>query len=194
MWLVVGLGNPEIKYEKTRHNIGFMAIDHFKQKSPLSNITAKQEGKAQTYHLRVNNTPLILCKPLTYMNLSGLAVKALMAYYKISLDSLLVVHDDLDLPFGTCKFQKNRGSALHNGVGHIHAELGSQNYMRLRLGIGHPENRSTAKNYVLSPFTADEQSKLPEWMDHITEGIKGLFKIGFEKVASQYNLKKPLWA
>ena len=193
MWLVVGLGNPEIKYEKTRHNIGFMVIDHFKQHLSLSNVVTKQECKAQTYHIRLNDRHLILCKPLTYMNLSGLAVKALMAYYKIPLDSLLVVHDDLDLPFGVCKFQKNRGAALHNGVSHIHTELGSQNYMRLRLGIGHPEGHLTTKNYVLSPFTADEQNKLPEWMDHVTKGIEGIFKIGFEKVASQYNLKKSLW-
>ena len=186
MWLIVGLGNPDEKYQNTRHNIGFMILDHWIQNLSPS-ISKKKECQSQTYHIKRSEEHLILCQPLTYMNLSGFAVKAVMTYYKISLAHLLVIHDEMDLPFGKYKFQKNRGAATHNGVKHIHKQLESQDYMRLRFGIGKPPDHFAGKNYVLSPFSKEEQKKLPDIMTHLLKGVEELFKQGFDKVANQYN-------
>ena len=187
MWLVVGLGNPDQKYHNTRHNIGFMFLDYWKDKLS-ANILSKKEYQSQTYHTRIKSQHTILCKPFTYMNLSGLAVKAMITYYKISLTQLLVIHDEMDLPYGVCKFQKNRGAASHNGVQHIHDQLGSQDYIRLRFGIGKSQGHLSGKNYVLSHFSKEEQEKLPILMGYIKECIEDLLNHGFEKITKTIRL------
>ncbi len=189
MWLIVGLGNPDQKYQNTRHNIGFMFIDYCKDNLPSDiHIISKKECKSQTYHIKSNGEHLILCQPLTYMNLSGLAVQALMTYYKIPLAHLLVVHDEMDLPFGICKFQKNRGAASHNGVQHIHDQLGSKDYIRLRFGIGKSQGHLNGRNYVLSHFSKEEQEKLPLLMKKIKDSIEDILKKGFEQTTREIQL------
>ncbi len=187
MWLIVGLGNPGQKYQRTRHNIGFMFLDHWKDKLlPQGQQVSKKEAQSQTYHVKIKGQSVILCQPLTYMNLSGFAVQPLMQFYKIPLTHLLVIHDEMDLPFGSLKFHKNRGSASHNGVQHIHNQLGSKNYMRVRVGIGKVQ-ATMGKGHVLSHFSQEEQKHLTALMDWMREGIEGLFDKGFEKVANEYN-------
>ena len=189
MWLIVGLGNPDQKYQNTRHNIGFMFLDYWKNKlSSQINVTSKKECQSQTYHIKFNGEHVILCQPLTYMNLSGFAVQSLMTYYKIPLAHLLVIHDEMDLPYGVCKFQKNRGAASHNGVQHIHNQLGSQDYIRLRFGIGKSQGHLKGRDYVLSSFSKEEQERLPILMDHIREGVKDLLSNGFEKMTKVIRL------
>ena len=185
MWLIVGLGNPGQEYQNTRHNIGFMFLDDWKEHLPSdAHIISKKESKSQTYHIKFNKERIILCQPLTYMNLSGFAVQSLMTYYKIPLTHLLVIHDEMDLPFGVCKFQKDRGAASHNGVQHIHNQLGSKDYIRLRFGIGKSQGHLSGRDYVLSHFSKEEQEKLPILMVKIRENIEDILNKGFEKAVS----------
>ena len=122
------------------------------------------------------------------MNLSGLAVQSLMTYYKIPLTHLLMIHDEMDLPYGVCKLQKNRGAASHNGVQHIHNQLGSKDYIRLRFGIGKSQGPLRGRDYVLSNFSKEEQEKLPLLMKNIKEGIEDILNKGFENTAREIHL------
>lgn len=189
MWLIAGLGNPGQEYQNTRHNIGFMFLDYWKDNLPAhTNVIVKKECKSQTYHIKSNSEHIILCQPLTYMNLSGFAVQSLMTYYKIPLTHLLVIHDEMDLPYGVCKFQKNRGAASHNGVQHIHNQLGSQDYIRLRFGVGKPQGHLSGRDYVLNDFSKEEQEKLPLLMTKIKDGIEEILDKGFEKAIREIRL------
>lgn len=158
MKLIVGLGNPGRKYKKTRHNIGFMVIDELKRHIP--------KGDA------------ILLKPQTYMNNSGKEVKSLITNYKLRITDLIVVHDDIDLPFGTIRVSKDSSSAGHKGIQSIIDELGSQNFTRIRVGINPRLNgRQAAKKidtekFVLEKFTKEEKKKLKEIIEQTVEEIK----------------------
>jgi len=194
MYLIVGLGNPGQKYEFTRHNIGFLAIDRLldQYSQDHSSPVEKSEHKSLTYRLRIGDHDVLAVKPQTFMNLSGEAVQPLMAYYKIPLENILVIHDDKDQNFLSVKFQQNSSSGGQNGINSIHATLGTQNYTRLKLGIGQPTlpNQSTA-DYVLQKFTLLEASVMSNWLDYTTDAIKSFVNVGYEKSASRFNLKMP---
>ncbi|MCB0420986.1 MAG: aminoacyl-tRNA hydrolase [Bdellovibrionales bacterium] len=185
MKLIVGLGNPGSEYLLTRHNIGFMAVDALAQRysSSFSN-----EKKSQVCKLRIGNEPLLLVKPQTYMNLSGTAVRALMDFYKVPIEDILIIHDEVDLSFGDIKYQKNRGHGGHNGIRDIHKHLDSKEYHRLRLGVDRPSNpRMNVADYVLGNFSKSELEYMPEWLNTVCDSIETYIKDGFEKAASQYN-------
>ncbi len=181
MKLIAGLGNPGEKYLLTPHNIGWMAVDALssqqglKWKKKHSSFTA--EGKS-----------FLLAKPMTYMNLSGTALKSLLHYYRISLDNLLVIHDDLDLPFLHLRWQKNRGPAGHNGLKNINQELKSQNYTRLRIGVKVENNFAGDKiGKVLRTFTKKEREQLPDFLNKAVSSVQYFIENGLEKTASLYN-------
>lgn len=185
MFLLVGLGNPGIRYQLTRHNIGFLAIDalaeHLRQ--PLNS----EKFKAFISKSRFANQDLYLAKPQTYMNLSGESVQALLAYYKIELENLLVVHDDIDQPFGQIKLQKNRGHGGHNGIRNIHEKLGS-NYARLKLGVGRPPiPQMDVADYVLQNFSKEEQAQLSEFAGRAVDAILDFVELGFERAQNKHN-------
>lgn len=162
MKLIVGLGNPGRVYIGSRHNIGFSAI---KALSRIYKIPLKKEGGAFCLigKGKIQGQPFLLTLPLTFMNLSGIAVSALLKKYKISLANLLVVCDDLDLEFGVVKIRPSGSSGGHHGLKSIINSLGSQEFCRLRIGIGRPlENTPDAANYVLSPFNKREKEKIKE--------------------------------
>lgn len=187
MKLIVGLGNPGVKYQLTRHNIGFIVIDAFSQR--LQGAPFKAEHQALT--TRISYSPeetLLLVKPNTFMNLSGGPVQALMNYYRIQIEDLLVIHDDLDLEFGTIRFQTNRGHGGHNGIKSIHQSLARQDYKRLKVGIGRPSHpQMEISDYVLQSFGRDELKTLPDMCDRINESIEYFLDHGFEKTATLYN-------
>lgn len=189
MHLIVGLGNPGRKYEFTRHNIGFLVIDRY-----LSTISTseKSEQKSLTYKTEIGGLPALLVKPQTYMNLSGEAVRGLMAYYKVPLENLLVIHDDIDQNFLSMKFQKNSSSGGQNGINSIHQQLGTQDYTRLKLGIGRSPfpNQSTA-DWVLQNFAKTEAEALDSWLNECCRAINIFVTQGYDKAASQFNLKTP---
>ena len=185
MKLIAGLGNPGEKYLLTPHNIGYMTVDAVARHQDLK-WSLKKKHSAWT----AAGSGFLLAKPGTYMNLSGTALKSLIHYYRVNLDQLLIIHDDLDLPFLSRRWQKNRGPAGHNGLKNINQELKSQNYARLRIGVK-TENTQEASfdrsQRVLKPFTKREREILPDFLNNTVSAILYFIKEGLEKTANRCN-------
>jgi PTH1 family peptidyl-tRNA hydrolase len=187
--LIVGLGNPGSKYQWTRHNAGFMVLDRFSQDAGIA-LTRKNfsglygEGTYQ-------GERLLLLKPQTFMNLSGRSVAAALNFHKIAIQDLIVIHDDLDIPFGRVKLKEEGGHAGHNGLRSLMQELGSGNFVRLRIGIGRPLHGDAA-DYVLSSFSGDELVNLPRVLDSVVELLKLAIEEGLRKAMSLYHNKELL--
>ena len=157
--LIVGLGNPGSEYEKTRHNAGFWFLDELARQKNLSFKPEKKfHGEVARY--KYAGEDVLLLKPTTFMNLSGQAVQALAHFYKINLDEILVVHDELDLSVDTARLKKGGGHGGHNGLRDIASKMGGNNYLRLRIGIGHPGDKSKVTNHVLKKASTDEQNSI----------------------------------
>lgn len=186
MYAIVGLGNPGPKYALTRHNVGFMIIDAIAQEFGVRAF--KDEFQSQTARVKLDGgEELFLVKPQTYMNLSGGAVQAAMAFYKLPLDHLLVIHDEVDLPFGALRLQKNRGPGGHNGVKDVHAKIGSD-YARLRVGVGRPPHPGfDVADFVLQNFSAEETRALPELLGRSAEAVLMFVEDGFQKAQNKVN-------
>ncbi|MFA7653768.1 MAG: aminoacyl-tRNA hydrolase [Candidatus Magasanikbacteria bacterium] len=170
MKLIVGLGNPGKKYEKTRHNAGFLVLDKLINNEQLTiNQTKKLRSEV------AKNKNFILAKPQTFMNESGLAVQALVNFYKIKPEDIIVIHDDKDIPLGEYKIQTNRGPAGHNGIKSIIEHLGTQNFRRVRVGIATPEmdKYEDKANFVLEKFSKEELKILNEVMEKIIKLLNG---------------------
>jgi len=163
MKLIVGLGNPGPTYATTRHNIGFMVIDKILQRFSYNDIS-KKSFFGKLYKLN----DILLLKPMTFMNLSGKSVQAVANFYKIKSSDILVVHDDLDLPFGALRVKIGGGHGGHNGLKSIDAVIGKE-YNRLRLGIGKPEHKGMVTGYVLSPFSKEELVLLERFTEYAKE-------------------------
>ncbi len=160
MIVVCGLGNPGEKYERTKHNIGFVVLDHLAQKLAFK-ITHKKFGSLVA-EMPFKDRKVLFIKPQTYMNLSGEAVKKALSFYKITTQQLLVIHDEIDFPFGKIKLKYDGGDAGHNGLKSIIEELGTSAFHRVRIGIGRPAMKQEVSSYVLSPFLSDQTEKLLE--------------------------------
>jgi PTH1 family peptidyl-tRNA hydrolase len=162
--LIVGLGNPGQKYEKTRHNVGFLFIDTLAEDQ---NLTLKDNNKFYGLASKENlfGNAVWLLKPQTYMNLSGKSVASLLNFYKIKIEETLVIYDELDLPPGTAKLKKGGGHGGHNGLKDIIAATGSKEFYRLRLGIGHPGDRNKVVSWVLNRPTIDEEISIARCID-----------------------------
>jgi PTH1 family peptidyl-tRNA hydrolase len=162
MKLIVGLGNPDKKYALTRHNLGFMLVDKF---ADLHIKTFdKKKFKSVYAELTLSGEKIILLKPQTFMNNSGEAVREAMTFYKLSGLDIIVCYDDLDQDFGAVRFREKGSSGGHNGIKSIIACLGHENFARVKMGIGKPTKAQTA-DFVLNPFTAEEQKLLPEILE-----------------------------
>jgi len=186
--LFVGLGNPGEKYEKTRHNAGFWWVDLIAQQTNSAiNLDAKMFGLVG----KLNPHPdKWLIKPTTFMNASGKAVAALANYYKINPAEILVIHDELDLPAGQSKLKFGGGHGGHNGLRDIHAALGTADYWRLRIGIGHPGEKSEVVNFVLKAPTKDEQTAMDDCIDESSKVLDLLIKGDFETAMLKLHTKK----
>lgn len=183
MHLIVGLGNIGEKYQLTRHNIGFLVIDEITKGLTTSNIN-KANFKAEVQKSGYN----LFVKPNTYMNHSGEAVIAIKEYYKIDIENIIVIHDDLDLPFGTVKFKIGGGHGGHNGLKSIDSHI-SKEYIRIRIGIGKPTNKQDVANYVLSNFSKEELNKLEGIISHTISAIEALKSEDIDVVKSKFTLK-----
>ena len=157
-FLLVGLGNPGREYRANRHNLGFMTIDQLS--SALDTRLSRVQSKALIGIGALHENKVVLAKPQTFMNLSGQAVSSLLRFYKIPLERLLVIHDELDLPLGTLRLRPGGGSAGNRGLASIIQLLGTQEFPRLRIGIGHPPGQMSGADYVLQNFPAAEQELL----------------------------------
>ena len=169
MHLIVGLGNPGKKYEQTRHNIGFMAVDAILN-SYGSNDKPKKKFNSVIHELQLENKKVILAKPETYMNNSGDAIIQIVNYFKIKTENILILHDELDLPFGSIRLKVGGGIAGHNGLKSILSHL-DNTFLRLRLGIDHPGDKRLVSNYVLGNFNNSEMDSLNTLFDYIATNI-----------------------
>jgi PTH1 family peptidyl-tRNA hydrolase len=174
--LIVGLGNPGTRYRQSRHNAGFMVLDQLALHHAISisqTLFDAQIGKG-----KVDGSAVLLAKPQTFMNLSGIAVRGLADYFKIGPDDTIVVHDDLDLPFKTIRLKKGGGDGGHKGLISIIDHLGEMDFLRVRIGIGRPPLKSMVENYVLSPFSAEEMACLPELIRTAGEAVADIISAG----------------
>lgn len=198
MWLVVGLGNPGKEYENTRHNIGFMVVDVLAARQRAS-FASKFKGELAQVSLA--GQPAVLLKPQTYMNLSGQSVQAAMAFYKIALEQIVVVHDELDLPLGTMKLKIGGSPGGHNGLKSIDQHIGA-NYYRIRAGIGHPrqkapegvvvpKDRGNVVGHVLGAFKGKDKEDADVLVGHCADAVELLLKDGLEKAQLKYHSLKP---
>ncbi|MBR3250587.1 MAG: aminoacyl-tRNA hydrolase [Erysipelotrichaceae bacterium] len=184
MKLIVGLGNPGLEYSKTRHNAGFLLIDRLCEK--LDVVLDKNKCKANYGIYRHKGEKVIIAKPQTYMNLSGMAVSSLMRFYDIPVEDLIVVHDDLDLPTGKLRLRRKGSSGGQKGMGNIITQLGTQDINRIRVGISNDKNRDT-KDYVLSAFSKDELPVLNEALDKGSDALIYSLDHDFDEVMSKFN-------
>ena len=183
MTLFVGLGNPGAKYENTRHNIGFRVIDKLVDDSNARDIS-KFSFEGELY--RIVDT--LFLKPTTFMNLSGKSVIAVKNFFKIDLEDIIVIHDDIDLPFGAVRFKKGGGHGGHNGLKSIDSAI-SKDYFRVRLGISKPAFKSEVANYVLSDFSPSQAVYIKDWLQKATTATLKLITEPFEIVSSKYSQK-----
>jgi PTH1 family peptidyl-tRNA hydrolase len=168
--LFVGLGNPGPRYTNSRHNIGFRIIDAIAAMHHVAAPFKKVAAVVEISSLCMDQTKIILAKPLTFMNLSGQAVRFLVDFYKISSEKVYVFHDDIDLEFGHVKIKNGGGNGGHNGLRSIDALIGN-NYSRIRIGIGRPESKALVSSHVLGDFTADEETAIQHICQRVSENI-----------------------
>ena len=183
--LIVGLGNPGLAYRHNRHNVGFMVADALADKLeiPLKRV----KFKAQIGNGKLEGIPIIIAKPLTFMNKSGEAVAPLVRYFKVPLERLLVIHDDMDLPLGTLRMRPSGGSAGHNGMLSIFDKLGTNAIPRLRVGIGRPPGRMDPADYVLQDFPKSDEELLKMVIAQACEAALAFITTGLEKAMNTYN-------
>ena len=186
MKLIVGLGNPGKEYENTRHNIGFMVLDKYANKNGLSFQKEKFNGLYLDF--QVNGEKVILLKPLSYMNLSGEVVRKFVDFFKIEIEDILIINDDLDLQIGTFKLKPMGSSGGHNGLKNIELHLATRNYKRLKIGISNNKMLDT-KDYVLGKFTSLEQEQLNTVLDTSLSIVDDFIKINFDLLMNRYNKK-----
>ena len=183
-YLIVGLGNIGPEYAGTRHNIGFQMVDVF-----ANSVGAEWEDKRYGFvaHCRVKNAEIVLLKPSTYMNLSGNAVRYWLGKEDIPVENMLVLVDDLNLPFGTIRIRKQGSNGGHNGLGNIQSVMGTDAYARVRFGIGSDFARGTQINFVLSEWTEEEKAALPEKLEVMKEIIPSFCLQGIDRTMNQFN-------
>ena len=185
MKLIIGLGNPGEKYEKTRHNIGFEVIEECSSRFGID--INHQKFKSVYGFKMVDGEKVFLLKPLTYMNLSGEAVRPFIDYYKIDIEDIVVVYDDHDLPPGKIRLREKGGHGGHNGIKSLIAQLGTEKFKRIRVGIGRPPSAMLVPNYVLGTFTGEEKQLVAEAITYSTNACEAWLKDNFLKVMSQFN-------
>ena len=184
-YLIIGLGNPGREYKDTRHNIGFMLIDHLAGRIGARGM--KVQSKAIITSGLFEEHKLILAKPQTYMNLSGQSVQGLLHFYKIPLENLIVAHDDLDIPFGVIRIRPTGGPGGQRGMANTIELLGTKDFPRLRLGIGRPPGRMEPKDYVLQSFSKDEQKILPEILTRASDAALEFVLRGLNAAMNKFN-------
>lgn len=187
-YLVVGLGNPGSQYEATRHNVGFRAVDALAKEAGVKIDRAKFQ--ALTAQATVGGVRVLLMKPQTYMNLSGVAIKQAADFYKVPPERVLVLFDDIDLDVGRLRIRRNGSAGGHNGIKSIISSLGSQEFPRIKIGVGakpHPDY--DLADWVLSRFTLAEQKLLDPAIEHAAEAVPVIFTQGIERASSRFNRK-----
>ncbi|WP_394552693.1 aminoacyl-tRNA hydrolase [Agromyces sp. MMS24-JH15] len=188
-WLVVGLGNPGAQYAGNRHNVGQMALDELAGRIGATFKSHKTPARVAEGFLRPGGPKLVLAKPNTYMNTSGGPVSALLKFYSLGVDRLVVVHDELDIPFDTIKLKAGGGHGGHNGLRDIQKATGSPDFTRVRVGIGRPPGRQDPADYVLKDFAGAERQALPILLSDAADAVEAVVDLGL--VAAQQKFHSP---
>lgn len=185
MFAIIGLGNPGREYENTRHNLGFITLDYFAdQKGAKIN---KSKHRSLIGDFRLAGEKVLLVKPQTYMNLSGQAVKEVMDFYKIPVENILVIYDDIDIGLGEVRMRAKGSAGTHNGMRSVISEIGSQNFARIRIGIGRGNPKIPLADYVLSGFFKEEVARLEDAVRLASEGIELFLSQGIQPAMNQVN-------
>ena len=185
IFLLIGLGNPGREYRDTRHNVGFMFIDRLCAASGIK--LSRLQSKALIGAGQWQGCKVILAKPQSFMNLSGQPVSALLRFYKTPLSQMLVAHDDIDLPVGTLRIRPDGGSGGQRGLASIIQQLGTQEFPRLRIGVGRPPGQKEAADYVLKNFSAFDLEIIPQVLDRAVEAARVFLADGLDQAMNQYN-------
>ncbi|MGL5246199.1 MAG: aminoacyl-tRNA hydrolase [Mycoplasmoidaceae bacterium] len=185
-YLIIGLGNPGQKYENTKHNSGFIALDFFAKQNKFNFDSNIFEGNF--YKLKYDEKEVFFLKPQTFMNLSGECVLKFINFYKINFKNILVVYDDLDLPIGKIKLKKNGSSGGQNGIKDIINKLGTEDIKRIKIGIGRPKNKNDSiTNYVLSKFSSEDQTIFLKSIERASKIIGNFYQKDFDKILMEMN-------
>lgn len=193
MYLIVGLGNPGEKFIQTRHNLGFEVMDEIRRKLGLPEFTKEDKFKAEIS----KNSEVILAKPLTFMNLSGMAVAPIAQFYKIPVEKIIIVHDELDLPLGHIKIRIGGSDAGHHGVESVIQMLADEKFIRVRLGIStwhaisgeHKHASFQAEKFVVEKYLPNEKSKIKAMIKRSVKAVEAILELGVDKAQNQYNDK-----
>lgn len=183
--IIVGLGNPGREYSETRHNVGFMTVDLLAQRWEISNWRSRHEALVGEH--RIGEEQVLLVKPQTYMNLSGNAVGALARWYKVNLEDIIVIYDDMDLPVGKLRLRTKGSSGGHRGIESLLLQLGKEEFPRVRIGIGRPPQGWQVVDYVLARFTAEESPLISDALKKAADAAEGIVKLGLDKAMNRYN-------
>ena len=182
-WLVIGLGNPGAEYASTRHNLGFRVVDELAARRHVQ--LKDRAAKSLTARVAAGGSELVLAKPQTFMNDSGAAAKALRDKYRVPLERTIVVHDELDLPFGRLRVRRDGGAAGHNGLRSMIAAYGTNDFIRVRIGVGRPAG--PGMDYLLSPFTPPERDALPPIVARGGDAVLSIVELGLDRTMTDFN-------
>jgi PTH1 family peptidyl-tRNA hydrolase len=186
--LVAGLGNPGPEYARTRHNVGFMVADRFRDKLRGTGGVFRGKFGGEVAKGSFGDAEVVVLKPMTFMNRSGASVQSAAAFFQIAVTDVIVIHDDLDLPWQTVRVKAGGGSGGHNGLKSVTEVLGSPDYLRVRVGIGRPP-QGDAVEYVLSDFSEIEARELPDVVDRAVLAVEAIFERGIERAMNHVNTK-----
>jgi peptidyl-tRNA hydrolase, PTH1 family len=184
-WLVVGLGNPGPSYAGNRHNAGFFVVDLLADR--IGGRFKAHKGRADVVEGRVAGSRAVLVKPKCYMNESGGPVAAMLSFYKVPVDRLVVVHDELDVPYGTVRLKRGGGDNGHNGLRSVTKSAGSKEYLRVRVGIGRPPGRQDPADFVLKDFGTAERKELPFLVDRAADAVEALLTSTLEQAQNVFH-------
>jgi PTH1 family peptidyl-tRNA hydrolase len=184
-WLVIGLGNPGPSYAATRHNAGFMVVDLLAQR--MGGRFKAHRGGVDVVEGRIGGTRVVLGKPKSFMNLSGGPTASLRDFFKVPVEQIVVVHDELDLPYGTVRLKRGGGDNGHNGLRSITKSIGTREYLRVRFGIGRPPGRQDPADFVLKPFSSVENKELPFHVDRAADAVEALVTESLEAAQNRYH-------
>ena len=188
MKIIAGLGNPGAEYAHTKHNVGFMLVDVLAEK--LGAASWKEDFFSALTEVRIGGEKVFLVKPLTYMNNSGEALGPMLSYYKLDVDDLVVVHDDMDIPAGMVRIRKKGSSGGHNGIKSIIAHVGGEDFARVRIGIGRPPAGWTVIYHVLAPFSTEDTPKIRAAIDYLLPAVESIVTDGVDFAMNRYNPHK----
>ena len=189
-WLVAGLGNPGLQYAGNRHNVGFMVADLLADRIGVG--FKRDRSRVQAASGRLAGLPVIIAKPTSFMNLAGPPLAAVAGYYKIPPDRIAVVHDELDLPFGTIRLKLGGGDGGHNGLRSLTRALGTRDYYRVRVGIGRPPGRQDPADFVLRDFAGTERKEVPLLLERAADAVGALLRLGLAPAQNEFHPAAPV--